>query len=417
MTTTDQAGRPDEQREGAPRRRRRRLGRRTTRAAAAVAASALAVPFGLVGVGAAAAATVRPHLVDHRGAGGYGGGYAGYAGYAPYGGWYSDPDASPYAGPYGAGSSGPSAARSTGSQTTRVATAAESRGLVEITSTLDFGEGEAAGTGLVLGSGGLVVTNHHVIADSTHLVATVVSTGKTYRVRVLGYDERSDVALVRLRGASGLTTVSTSTAAVHRDDAVVAVGDAGGDGGSLTASVGTVTALRRSITVSDDEGGSARLRREIEVAADVIAGDSGGALYDAAGDVVGMNVAASAGGADVSGFAIPISRVQRVVSRVLAGDDSGTVTLGYPGFLGVELGSGSTTPTVAALIPGGAAAAAGLAVGDAITAVAGTPTPTVAALQRAVAAHRSGESVELTWTDTGGSSHTATGTLRRGPIG
>jgi S1-C subfamily serine protease len=353
--------------------------------------------------------------VGYGGPGGYAGGYG--AG-APYGGWPADPDASPsggpYAGPYDSGSTG---APTTGAESTRVATAAESEGLVEITSTLDFGTGEAAGTGMVIGRNGLVVTNHHVIADSTRLVATVVSTGRTYRVRVLGYDAQEDVALVRLVGASGLTTVSTTTAAVQRGDQVVAVGDAGGDGGSLTASAGTVTAPRRSITVNDDDGGSSRLRREIEVAADVIAGDSGGALYDAAGDVVGMNVAASTGGASVSGYAIPIARVEGVVSRVLSGDDSGAVTLGYPGFLGVELSSGATTPAVAAVMTGSAAAHAGLAVGDTITAVGGTSTPTVAALRSAVAAHRAGDSVSLAWTDATGAAHTATAVLRRGPVG
>jgi S1-C subfamily serine protease len=412
MTIDEQVSRPGDE-QGVPLRRRPRRrwpGRRTTRTAAVVAASALAVPFGLVGAGAASAATARSPLVGHWRGGGHPGGYAGSA---PYAGAWS----TPYAEPYPGASGGSSGARGTGSETTRVATAAESAGLVEITSTLDFGEGEAAGTGMVIGRNGLVVTNHHVIADSTRLVATVVSTGRTYRVRVLGYDAQEDVALVRLVGASGLTTVSTTTAAVQRGDQVVAVGDAGGDGGSLTASAGTVTAPRRSITVNDDDGGSSRLRREIEVAADVIAGDSGGALYDAGGDVVGMNVAASTGGASVSGYAIPIARVEGVVSRVLSGDDSGAVTLGYPGFLGVELSSGATTPAVAAVMTGSAAAHAGLAVGDTITAVGGTSTPTVAALRSAVAAHRAGDSVSLAWTDATGAAHTATAVLRRGPVG
>jgi S1-C subfamily serine protease len=204
---------------------------------------------------------------------------------------------------------------------------------------------------------------------------------------------------------------------VQRGDQVVAVGDAGGDGGSLTASAGTVTALRRSITVSDDDGGSSRLRREIEVAADVIAGDSGGALYDAAGDVVGVNVAASTGGATVSGYAIPIARVGGVVRRVLSGDDAASVTLGYPAFLGVELRSGATNPTVAAVMEGSAAARAGFGVGDTITAVGGTATPTVAALQRAVAAHQAGDSVSVAWTDAAGTAHAATVVLHRGPVG
>ena len=165
-----------------------------------------------------------------------------------------------------------------------------------ITSEVDFGAGVAAGTGIVIGSDGLVVTNHHVVEGATDISVTVVTTGATYDAEVLGYDATKDVAVLRLDGATGLATATADPGGVDVGDGVTAVGDAGGDGGSLTAADGTVTALHQPITVSDEQTGEAsRLRNLIEVDADIIPGDSGGALLDASGDVVGMNVAASSG--------------------------------------------------------------------------------------------------------------------------
>jgi S1-C subfamily serine protease len=200
------------------------------------------------------------------------------------------------------------------------ATTAQSAGLVEITTTLQYGAGQAAGTGIVVGSDGLVVTNHHVVEGATGITVTVATTGAEYDAEVLGYDATKDVAVLRLEDASGLTTVSTDPGGVTTGDPVSAVGDAGGDGGSLTAAPGTVTDLHHPITVQDETtGDTVRLRNLIEVSSDVVPGDSGGALLDADGEVVGMNVAASSGTADVTGYVIPIGRVLRVVDAVLAG--------------------------------------------------------------------------------------------------
>ena len=80
-------------------------------------------------------------------------------------------------------------------------------GLVIINTSLQYDSEAAAGTGMVINADGLVLTNNHVIEDSTAITATVVSTGKTYRATVVGYDQTGDVALIQLRNASGLTTV------------------------------------------------------------------------------------------------------------------------------------------------------------------------------------------------------------------
>src|ERR1039457_5258276 len=116
-------------------------------------------------------------------------------------------------------------------------------GLVDINSTLKYQDGTAAGTGMVLSSTGLVLTNNHVVDGSTHLSATLVASGRSYTAEVVGTDITDDVALLKLVGASGLKTVQVgnSTKAVL-GTAVVALGNAGGTGGSPAVTLGAMTA-------------------------------------------------------------------------------------------------------------------------------------------------------------------------------
>ncbi|MFT4009113.1 MAG: trypsin-like peptidase domain-containing protein [Nocardioidaceae bacterium] len=284
------------------------------------------------------------------------------------------------------------------------ATDEQETGMVEISSTL--ANGTAAGTGMVLTSDGTVVTNHHVVAGAMSIKVTVVSTGKTYTADYVGGDSTADVAVLELEDASGLDTVDIADDAAATGDSVTAVGDAGGDGGSLSAAAGTVTALHQSITVSDDDGGSNNLTNLIEVDADVIPGDSGGALLDADNEVVGMNVAASSGTADITGYAIPIKTALSVAEQISSGSDG---TSGTSGYLGVELGDSSAT--IAGVVSGTAADEAGLAAGDTITSVDGQQISTGEELRAAIAAHAGGDQVKLTWVDASGQQHSATVTL------
>ncbi|MFL6101266.1 MAG: S1C family serine protease [Actinomycetales bacterium] len=192
------------------------------------------------------------------------------------------------------------------------------------------------------------------------------------------------------------------------------VGDAGGDGGSLTASPGTVTALQQSITAQSEGSGSAqRLTGLIQVDADLMPGDSGGALRNSDGEVVGMNVAASSD--STTGFAIPMATVMSVVHTIESGDSSGTVDIGYGAFLGVALANDTGT-TIAGVVDGGAAAAAGLRAGDRITAVDGSTVSTASALRSAIGDHSPGDQVRVSWTSSDGQHHSATVRLGRAPI-
>ena len=299
------------------------------------------------------------------------------------------------------------------------ATSEQTVGIVQISTVVDFDAGQGAGTGIVLdaatsGGGALVVTNHHVVEGATSIEVTDPTTGETSDAEVLGTDAVKDVAVLRV-DSTGLTAVSTDTSGVEVGDAVVAVGDAGGDGGSLTAAEGTVTALRQRIDVTEDDGSVATLRRLIEVDSDIVPGDSGGALVEADGDVVGMNVAASSGSNQIDGYVIPLRRVLTVVDRVLAGDDSGAVTLGYSAFLGIGL---STTgdAVVGDLVADGPAATAGLEAGSTVTAFDGTAVRSAAQLRRLIGQHQPDERVSVTWTDTEGRSHAASLRLDRAPV-
>lgn len=370
--------------------------RKLTRSAAA---AALVLPLALAAVAAPAGAATA-QLVDWNPfPPGYAYGYPGYGGYG-----------------YGYGTQPQSA--SAGPLDTSDATAAESTGIVEISTTIGYDEGEAAGTGLVLDSDGLVVTNHHVVEGATSVTVTVPSTGQKYDAEVLGYDARRDVAVLQLEDASGLATVSTDTAGVSTGDSVTAVGDAGGDGGGLTSAPGDVSDPSENITVQDDLTGQDRsLARLVETTSDVVPGDSGGALLDSDGQVVGMTVAASSGATSetVDGYAIPISRVLDVVHQVESADASGSVVIGGTPLLGVQLADDSAT--LAGVVDASPAAGLGLAAGDTVTALDGTAVGTADQLRAAVAAHEPGDPVTVTWTDRDGTAHSGQATLVNGPVG
>ena len=211
-------------------------------------------------------------------------------------------------------------------------------GLVLINTALQYNSEAAAGTGMVINADGLVLTNNHVIEDSTKITATVTSTGKTYPAQVVGYDQTGDVALIQLQNASGLATVPIgNSSSVKAGDAVVAMGNAEGQG-TITAAAGQVTALNTTITASDEAGStsSETLHGMIQTNADIVPGDSGGPLASSAG-VIGMDTAGNDAGdqqGPAAGFAIPINTALSVARQIAAGHASSAVTIGYPPFLG-----------------------------------------------------------------------------------
>lgn len=324
---------------------------------------------------------------------------------------------------YPSGPSGRAPQGMTGGTTTTAdavdATTAQESGLVYITSTLDYGTGTGAGTGMVLTSDGEILTNHHVVEGATSISVEVVSTGQTYDGEVVGYDATHDVAVLQLVDASGLTAITPDTAEdVSVGDAVTGVGNANGDGGAASAAAGTVVAIDQSITVSSETGGAdEQLSGLIQVDADIIPGDSGGALYDSDGEVIGMNTAASSGTANITGYAVPIAQALSIAEQIEAGDESGTVEIGAHGYLGVELSSEVTGAYVAGVVEDSPAATAGVTTGSTITSVNGSSVTSADQLVAAVGSFDVGDRVTIAWTDSSGGAHSSTATLGDGPVG
>ncbi len=301
-----------------------------------------------------------------------------------------------------------------------LATSAQQVGVVDIVTSLKYQGAEAAGTGMILTSSGEVLTNNHVVDGATSIKVTVVGTGKTYDATVVGTDPTQDVAVVQMQDASGLQTVKTGdSSSVSAGDAVTAVGNAGGRGGTPSAAAGTVLATGQSLTASDENGSNAEtLSDMIETDADVQAGDSGGPLYNSADKVIGMDTAASSGssfGQAADSYAVPINRALSIADQIESGQQSSTVHIGLPAFLGVGLQDSFGGAVVTGVADGSPAAQAGLAAGDVITALDGTNVDSAQALSSAIAAHKPGDHVTISWTDGAGQAQSAQVALIAGP--
>lgn len=317
--------------------------------------------------------------------------------------------------------------QSTGSLDISAASDEESTGIVLVDTKLEYQSAAAAGTGIVLSSDGLVLTNNHVVSGSTSVQVTTTD-GTTYDATVVGTDSTQDVAVLQLEGASGLTT-----ATIDEDDdlavadAVTAVGNAEG-GGELMAADGLVTDLNASVTPSTQAASGTTTKENtltnmIQIDADVVSGDSGGAVLDAQGEVVGMTTAASSGTANITGYAIEIDTALSVAQDIIDGVQTDTNTLGTPAFLGIALAdaqSGSTSSAVAGAAIAGVydntpAAEVGLAAGDTITAVDGIAVGSASELQGLIAEYTPGTQITLTWTTSTGAEQSGTTTLTEGP--
>jgi S1-C subfamily serine protease len=292
------------------------------------------------------------------------------------------------------------------------------------------GSGTAAGTGIILTSTGEVLTNNHVVAGATSITVQITGRAGTYSATVMGVDPTADVALIQISGVSGLpiaTLADSST--LQSGESVVAIGNAGGVGGAPSVTQGSIVALGQSITATDGAS-SEQLTGMIESDATIAPGDSGGALVNSAGQVVGMITAGqstSRNGATQVGFAIPTDNALAVVNQIRAGQASSQVILGQVGYLGLSVTD--LTPSIAAqlglniasgalvvgVISGSPADQAGLGQYAVITDVGGNAISSTTDLGSVLHTYKPGDQVQVTWTDQASASHTATITLTTGP--
>ena len=321
----------------------------------------------------------------------------------------------------GAGGTGSAAApgRTDQGQSSTGSLSAAEAAVVDIDTTL-AGGGQAAGTGMVLTAGGEVLTNNHVVDGATRISVTVPSSGKSYNASVVGVAPSADVALIRMSGAAGLKTVRIAPAsAVKTGVSVIAIGNALGQGGPPSVTEGTITALDQSITASEDNGTSEQLTGLIESDAPISPGDSGGALVDASGQVLGMITAGQSRGfrstTSAVGYAVPATTAMTIVDQIRAGRSSDQVIIGPSGYIGVQVRDGDTGVQVVGVQPGSPAESAGITAGSVITAINGTSVSDSQSMGRLIHQHKPGDRITVSWTDAGGASHSATLTLTSGP--
>jgi serine protease Do len=254
-----------------------------------------------------------------------------------------------------------------------------------------------AGSGFIISPDGYVVTNNHVVQDATK-VTVVFDDGDERTATVIGTDERTDLALIKIEGEN-LPYVKWAESPARVGDWVVAVGNPFGLGGTVTA--GIVSASGRDI-------GGSNYGDFMQIDAAVNTGNSGGPAFNLDGQVVGVNTAIYSpnGGSVGIAFAIPAATVKTIVEDL---KDDGTVTRGFLGVgiqdvnrdladsVGLQAARGAlvTEPT-----EGGPAATAGIKSGDVIVAVDGDPITNALDLSRTIAGKGPDKSVEITlWRD------------------
>lgn len=296
--------------------------------------------------------------------------------------------------------------------------------LVDVNVIYAYQDLQGAGTGMVLSSQGEVLTNNHVIEGATSISVTDVGNGKTYKATVVGYDRTQDIAVLQLTGASGLKSVTLGDSSkVAVGEGVVAIGNAEGAGGTPSYAGGSVTAVDQTITAHDElSGASEQLSGLIETNADIVAGDSGGALADSSEKVIGMDTAGTESfqfqGSSNRGYAIPTDQATSIAVQIEAGKASSSVHIGPTAFLGVEVEvpvSGIAGAEIVGVVPNGPAALAGLVPGDTITAFDGQPVSSPDGLTDLLLGEKPGASVQVQYVDPSGLGHGANVRLASGP--
>lgn len=278
-----------------------------------------------------------------------------------------------------------------------------------------------AGTGMIISPDGYVLTNYHVVRSTNRITVTIADTGRQITAEMIGRDATKDVAVLKLPGVRNLPTVTLDPDAVTVGDVAIAAGNANGQG-YVTAHRGNVQALGRSIKVkgATEHDPPQPLEGLIETNAPAWPGDSGGPMFDAENEVLGMTTAGSSDeddGEDRRVYAVPIREAMAVVDRIVAGDESGTVVIGPKAYLGVIVAVDDTSAvTVADVNEGTPAHRTGLRVGDTITALDGQPVSTRADLSAILDGIEPQSTVIIEWTTPAGVSYAEPVTVEAAPL-
>ncbi|WP_337662200.1 S1C family serine protease [Actinoalloteichus sp. AHMU CJ021] len=266
--------------------------------------------------------------------------------------------------------------------------------------------GAGEGSGVVLSSDGLILTNNHVVEPAVQggQIVVAFADGTTAPAEIIGRDPSSDLAVVKASGVSDLTPAELGRSddlSVGQD--AVAIGSPFGLTGTVTS--GIISSLDRPVRAGGEQGTEATVLDAIQTDAAINPGNSGGPLVDMEGRVIGINSAIYSPGAGTGqagsvglGFAIPIDQARRIADELR---ENGVATRAV---LGVQLAvdSRQNGADVAQVIPGGAAAEAGVEEGDVVTKLNDRVIQSSDALIAAVRSEEPGATVTLTVRNQGG---------------
>ncbi|AGP31304.1 S1C family serine protease [Corynebacterium terpenotabidum] len=269
------------------------------------------------------------------------------------------------------------------------------------------GQTASEGSGSLISSDGLILTNNHVVSDAGSGASITVTTndGAQYDATVVATDPQTDIAVIQAVGASGLTPITIGDPdALQVGQSVVAIGSPLGLSSTVTS--GIVSAKDRPVQAGGESGGEASLIDAIQTDAAINPGNSGGALVNLNGELVGIpSVIATLGGTSGEsgsiglGFAIPADQAMETAQQLI---DNGKAS--HP-VIGAQVDTRETT-TVGAVIAevtaGGPAEEAGLKAGDVVTKVDDRVVDSGVSLIAAIRSHTVGDEVTLTVTDSNG---------------
>ena len=258
--------------------------------------------------------------------------------------------------------------------------------------------GEVAGTGFIINSDGLIVTNNHVVSELGYNYLVTLADGTSYPATILGQDKFDDIALIKI-SATGLTAADLGdSSTLETGQTVFAIGNALGQYQD-TVTRGVVSGLQRGINESNDSS-KPTTHNWIQTDASINLGNSGGPLINSNGQVIGMDTLIDPQG-DSLGFAIPINTIKDavqqlqtfgVVSRPFLGVEFTTITPQNPalGNAGIQNGA-----VISSVLQGSPASAAGLLYGDIVIAVNGQNLTQLLPLDQLIQTYNAGAQVTL----------------------
>ena len=267
------------------------------------------------------------------------------------------------------------------------------------------GRGGSTGSGFIIDSRGYILTNNHVIASSAVSGGDIrvrLSDGFSYDAKVIGRDSSYDLAVIKIVAPNLKALQFGDSDEVAVGDSVIAIGSPLGLSGTVT--LGIISAKDRAVTAGGDDAESAFINA-LQTDAAINPGNSGGPLVNSTGAVIGVNSAIASLGTSFSGqsgsiglgFAIPINQARKTADQLIKTGKATYPVMGISVDMNYSGDGAMIAKTGVAIVPGGAAAKAGLKAGDIITEIDGRAITSSDELIVAIRSHNVGEKIEVTY--------------------